>query len=281
MRMSERARGLDNIDQVIEQVRALARFPSENPNPVLRVSSTGRVLYANETANGVTGLLVGRGKDRLTKRVSDVAVKAAKTHKLQDVVYESADRAYAFVLAPVTGESYINLYGRDITEEREAARQVEDLAKFPSENTAPIFRVDSKGMVIYANEATHKVKGLVVGRGKDRVYKGLARIAEKVFRKKAREIVEFPSEGRVFALAVTPVPDRHYLNVYGAHRCQRASRGTGRGTDRLGTPVAEHRDRGQRGQERRGGLEAVPGRGLRLYRLAGRARLPARRGRQR
>ena len=213
--MSERARHRDDVDQIIEQVRALAKFPSENPNPVLRVTRAGRILYANDTAHGIAGLLVGRGRDQLAKRVAGAAAKAAKTHKRQRLEFESGDRAYAFVLAPVTGESYVNLYGRDITEEREAARQVEDLAKFPSENTAPIFRVDSKGMLIYANEATHKVKGLVVGRGKDRVYKDLARVAEKVFRKKKRKIVELPSEGRVFALAVTPVREKHYLNVYG------------------------------------------------------------------
>ncbi len=48
--MSDRAGNLDDVDQIIEQVRALARFPSENPNPVLRVTGTGRVLYANDAA---------------------------------------------------------------------------------------------------------------------------------------------------------------------------------------------------------------------------------------
>jgi hypothetical protein len=52
-RMSGRARDLDDVDQIIEQVRALARFPSENPNPVMRVTVAGRVLYANETAKGI------------------------------------------------------------------------------------------------------------------------------------------------------------------------------------------------------------------------------------
>jgi len=213
--MSGRARDLDDVDQVIEQVRALARFPSENPNPVMRLTGAGRVLYANAAAKQIGGLLVGRGKSQLAKRLIVAAAKAATSHQRQNVEYEAGDRAYAFVLAPVAGESYINLYGRDITEEREAARQVEDLAKFPSENTAPIFRIDKDGVVIYANEATLQVKGLVIGRRKDRVYKELARVAEKVFRKKTRKIVEFPSEGRVFALAVTPVSGRRYLNVYG------------------------------------------------------------------
>ena len=213
--MSDRAGNLDDVDQIIEQVRALARFPSENPNPVLRVTGIGRVLYANDAAKAIGGLLVGRGKDHLTKQLTTVAGSAAKTHKRQTAEFEADARAFAFVLAPVAGEAYINLYGRDITEEREAARQVEDLAKFPSENTAPIFRVDNEGTLIYANEATLRVKGLVIGRRKDRVYKELARTAEKVFRKKKRKIIEFPSEGRVFALAVTPVSDRRYLNVYG------------------------------------------------------------------
>ncbi len=213
--MSERTRHRDDVDRIIEQVRALAKFPSENPNPVLRVTPAGRVLYANDSAHGIAGLLVGRGRDQLAKGVAGAAAKAAKAHRRQTLEFESGDRAYAFVLAPVAGESYVNLYGRDITEEREAARQVEDLAKFPSENTAPIFRVDKEGAVIYANEATHKVKGLLVGRRKDHVYRDLARLAEKVFRKKKRKIVEFPSEGRIFALAVTPVPERPYLNVYG------------------------------------------------------------------
>ena len=39
--MSERARHRDDVDQIIEQVRALAKFPSENPNPVLRVTPAG------------------------------------------------------------------------------------------------------------------------------------------------------------------------------------------------------------------------------------------------
>ena len=213
--MSGPARDLDDVDQIIEQVRALARFPSENPNPVMRVTGAGRVLYANAAAKEIGGLLVGRGKDQLAKRLAVTAAKIAKSHRRRNVEFEAGGRAYAFVLAPVTGESYINLYGRDITEEREAARQVEDLAKFPSENTAPILRVDSQGAVIYANEAAHKVKGLLVGRRKDRVYKELAELANRVFRKRKRKIAEFPSGNQVFALTVAPVPDRQYLNVYG------------------------------------------------------------------
>ena len=198
-----------------EDVRSLAKFPSENPNPILRVGGDGRVIYANEAAKSVTGLLVGRKSDKLTRPLARDAAKIFRSHRRKTVEFASGDSVYAFAMAPVPGESYLNLYGRDITEEREAAAQVADLAKFPSENTAPIFRVDSEGAVLFANEATHGVKGLLVGPRRNRVYKGLREVAGKVFRGRKRRIVEFFSGDRVFALAVTPIPDRRYLNVYG------------------------------------------------------------------
>ncbi len=45
-----------------QELADLARFPSENPNPVLRVMPDGRLLYANEAAIAVKGLLKGRKK---------------------------------------------------------------------------------------------------------------------------------------------------------------------------------------------------------------------------
>ncbi len=213
--MSERPRALDDVDRIIEQIRSLARFPSENPNPVLRVSRLGRVLYANESARRVKGLLVGRGEDRLSKRLADAAATAAKRDKRQDAEVASAGRTYAFVVSPVSDESYVNLYGRDVTEEREAARQVEDLARFPSENPNPILRVDGEGAVLYANDAARAVKGLLVGPRKGRLNKALSEVAAKAFRSGRRKEVEFPSAERIFALALAPVAGARYLNVYG------------------------------------------------------------------
>ena len=50
----------------------LARFPSENPNPVLRAMPDGAVLYANHAANAVKGLLVGRKRNRLSRKIAKV-----------------------------------------------------------------------------------------------------------------------------------------------------------------------------------------------------------------
>ena len=95
----------------------LARFSSENPNPVLRVMPDGAVLYANEAARAVKGLLKGRKKSTLAGDLAGVCAEASRTAEARETEFESGDRIFAFSIAPVTGETYINIYGRDVTDE--------------------------------------------------------------------------------------------------------------------------------------------------------------------
>jgi Amt family ammonium transporter len=46
-------RDVSDRDKVEEQIRDLARFPDENPNPVFRVSADGQVLYANQHGRAI------------------------------------------------------------------------------------------------------------------------------------------------------------------------------------------------------------------------------------
>ncbi len=105
------------------ELAELARFPSENPSPVLRVMLDGTVLYANDAAIAVNGLLKGRKKSTLARDLAGVCAEASRTAEVQETEFESGDRVFAFSIAPVAGETYINIYGRDITE-RERAEEV-------------------------------------------------------------------------------------------------------------------------------------------------------------
>ena len=43
----------------MQTIEDLGKFPSENPNPVLRLDAAGAVLYANAAAEALGGLLGG------------------------------------------------------------------------------------------------------------------------------------------------------------------------------------------------------------------------------
>ena len=109
--------------RVEERTRALAhlaRFPSENPNPVLRVMHDGAVLYANDAAIAVNGLLQGRKKSMLARDLAGVFAEASGTAEVREIEFESGDRVFAFSIAPVADETYINVYGRDISIRKQA-----------------------------------------------------------------------------------------------------------------------------------------------------------------
>jgi PAS domain S-box-containing protein len=105
------------------EIADLARFTSENPNPVLRVMPDGAVLYGNDAAHAVKGLLKGRKKSTLARDLAGVCAETSCSAEVQETEFESGDRVFAFSIAAVAGETYINIYGRDITERKAAEEE--------------------------------------------------------------------------------------------------------------------------------------------------------------
>ena len=126
------------LHDVTEQRRArrkileLARFPDESPNPVLRVTAEGDVLYANEAARAVDSLLSGGNGMDLWAPLGEAVREVALSRTRREVECDFGDRTFAFVVAPVSEESYVNLYGRDVTERKRADAEIR-LAKEEAE----------------------------------------------------------------------------------------------------------------------------------------------------
>jgi PAS domain S-box-containing protein len=108
-----------------EAVQSLAKFPGENPNPVLRVGSDGILLYANEASAAILqnwGCAVG---ERVPAFWQTVIAAAFTEQSNQHLDVQLADRVWSFFLTPFSEAGYINLYGRDITERQQAESQRE------------------------------------------------------------------------------------------------------------------------------------------------------------
>ena len=105
----------------VTALKALDKFPDQNPNPVLRASPDGRLVYANPaSADVVAALGVGVGEplpDGFWSRVSEaVAGTSARVIEI-----EGHGRLFELLVVAVYEFGFINLYGTDVT----AARQVE------------------------------------------------------------------------------------------------------------------------------------------------------------
>ena len=123
------------------EIRSLARFPDENPNPILRIADSGIVLYANKAAEPLLQSLDGAvgspapapWRDWVTQAVADQATRALDA--------EHDGRVYAFHVTPIREGGYVNLYGRDVTERKraeEALREREEQFRQVVENISEV-----------------------------------------------------------------------------------------------------------------------------------------------
>jgi two-component system CheB/CheR fusion protein len=106
-----------------DEVRDVAAFPLENPNPVLRIGGDGALLFANpasELLRHAWGCDVGgHVPEEWRKRVED----ALQANTLRRIDIEHGDRLLSLEIVPVAGRNCANVYGSDITRLKQARRQ--------------------------------------------------------------------------------------------------------------------------------------------------------------
>lgn len=115
-----------------QEIETLARFPSENPNPVLRVSESGILLYANRASSSLLDHWGCRVGYPLPDHCQASASEALRTGSRQDVEVSVGDQTLVLAFAPVVEHGYVNVYGLDITDRKRAQEQIRQQNEFLS-----------------------------------------------------------------------------------------------------------------------------------------------------
>jgi class 3 adenylate cyclase len=192
----------------ITAAKAIDRFPGGNPNPVMRMSTDRRLLYANRASEPIVralGLSVGAAfPEALGEALG--AVGPESRGPISEV--DADGRTYALTAVYIPEFDFINVYGTDVT-----ARKA--INKFPDQNPNPVLRVSSEGRLEYANPASLLVrKGLGLEVGDELPPELLDRIRADA-EKPEGGLLEVSAEGRTYDVLVVSVFEFNFINLYG------------------------------------------------------------------
>ena len=115
--------------QAEEREKGLAKFPSENPNPVLRVAKNGAILYANEASQPLLNVWGSKAGQLLPEYWCKIVLDILSSGSSKNTEVECGNRVLSLTFAPIVDAGYVNVYGLDITERKrveEALRESEE-----------------------------------------------------------------------------------------------------------------------------------------------------------
>ncbi|MGA2546548.1 MAG: response regulator [Rectinemataceae bacterium] len=100
------------------RIESLARFPAENPHPVMRLSHDGVILYANEASRPILNAWRASVGEEAPSSWRDLIAKAFSVSTADTATVEHLDRAWSIFISSVRDTDYVNLFGWEITESK-------------------------------------------------------------------------------------------------------------------------------------------------------------------
>jgi PAS domain S-box-containing protein len=116
-------RDITERKQAEERILDLARFPDENPNPVMRMSPDGVIQYSNESSRSQLPSWTGtQGGSIPPEHMPELQLAWASGEKRR-IEARDGRNVFELTITPIRSRGWINLYGRDVTEEKSLAEK--------------------------------------------------------------------------------------------------------------------------------------------------------------
>ncbi len=190
-------------------IKILEKFPDQNPNPVLRFSEQGALMYYNKSSKNIVDEWRIKLNEKPDQKILDNFLFLKKDNSINTFEVIAKNKTYRLKAVYVEEINCINLYGSDIT-----AKKVID--KFPDQNPNPVMRVSREGKLTYFNDASSRIiqhYDLALGQlisgplvdliGKTAITEDIANGEIKVGKKS-------------YLVYLVPVPEFNFIIIYGS-----------------------------------------------------------------
>ncbi len=134
---------ITNRKEAEQEIKSLARFAGESPNPILRVNPSGLVVYANTAGAPLLAAWGTQEGDLLPAEQTEEVGKALEGEHSIERETTIGNQIYSLLFTPIRELGYVNIYGRDIT----AVRHAEQEARRHQADLVHVCRLSTMGEV--------------------------------------------------------------------------------------------------------------------------------------
>jgi signal transduction histidine kinase/DNA-binding response OmpR family regulator len=120
----ESAQSHEMSNKAEEETRSLARFPEENPSPVMRVNAEGVLMYGNRASRPLMESWSCSVGEKLPEEHRLVVLQAMLQGKPERIELDCGKMIYSAAFAPVVEAGYLNIYALEITQQKSLEAQL-------------------------------------------------------------------------------------------------------------------------------------------------------------
>lgn len=152
---------MTNRIKTFEEKEAYARFPIENPNPVLRANAIGKVLFTNKTGADFCQK-IGVKSNIICNKDMRAIIKASLFDNCARDLKLKVNKQYFFLnFSPNKESNYVNIYCTNITQQERIAEKLHqktaDLNAILNSSDDVILLVNKNFELVYYNNQSTKI----------------------------------------------------------------------------------------------------------------------------
>jgi len=152
---------LDISERILatEEINTLARFPEENPAPVIRLAPDTSVLYYNPASKHIVNYWAGlfrKARPEHWQQWVDDCFEKDGNFEFEET---TENKVYNWQLSAAPDKSYVYCYGRDITREKIAEHDLLQAGQVFDHSIEGIMITDSHNRIIRVNPAFTQISG--------------------------------------------------------------------------------------------------------------------------
>lgn len=141
------------------EISEIALFPTQNPDPLIRVNMKGELLRMNPAAESISSYVYNDREyspDAFWKMIC-----AGFNHGENRFIVEavSDNKVFSYLVVPIPDSGYCNIYGRDVTEQKRIQQELEIQSTVASANENAVLFTSTAGNITWANDAFCKLTG--------------------------------------------------------------------------------------------------------------------------